>query len=148
MKKHPVLLFLILIMLFIGPAVKADTAPVKMDPPPESEPTQKEGELEHYDLEFPAEMPLEARNFVLQARAQFELHPFEKLPKANEYTHWYYHDKREIGWCSVFQIWCAYHSGVKLIHYTLKEQLPVDTVFTAMEGRVGNVYKAFDKYEG
>lgn len=145
MKKHLVLPIVILAVWLISTAVMADTAPVKMDPPPESEPTQQEGELEAYDLDFPAEMPLEARNFVLQARAQFELHPFEKLPKANEYTHWYYHDKREIGWCSVFQIWCAYHSGVKLIHHNLKDRLPENTVFTAMEGRVGNVYKAFDK---
>ena len=35
------------------------------------------------DLTFPEGMPLTARNFVLQARAQFELHPFEKLPKAS-----------------------------------------------------------------
>lgn len=136
---------ILLAALLICACAVADTAPVRMDPPPQSEPTQAEGELVSYDLEFPADMPLEARNFVLQARAQFELHPFEKLPKANEYTYWYYHDKREIGWCSVFQIWCAYHSGVRLIHYNLKEQLPEDAVFTAMEGRVGNVYKAFDK---
>ena len=136
---------ILLAALLICACAVADTAPVRMDPPPQSEPTQTEGELASYDLEFPADMPLEARNFVLQARAQFELHPFEKLPKANEYTYWYYHDKREIGWCSVFQIWCAYHSGVRLIHYNLKEQLPEDAVFTAMEGRVGNVYKAFDK---
>ena len=136
---------ILLAALLICACAVADTAPVRMNPPPQSEPTQAEGELASYDLEFPADMPLEARNFVLQARAQFELHPFEKLPKANEYTYWYYHDKRELGWCSVFQIWCAYHSGVRLIHYNLKEQLPEDAVFTAMEGRVGNVYKAFDK---
>lgn len=136
--------FLLLLFLVLCESMAlAARAPVYLDPPPESLPTQVEGELSAYDLTFPEDMPLTARNFVLIARAQFERHPFEKLPKANEYTQWYYEDKREIGWCSVFQIWCAYHSGVKMIHYKLSEQLPEDTVFTAMEGRVGNVYKAF-----
>ena len=136
---------LCLLLCCFAAGVPAEKAPVNQDPPPASLPTQQEGELESYDLTFPEEMPLEARNFVLTARAQFEANPFVKLPKANEYTQWYYHDNREIGWCSVFQIWCAYHSGVQLIHYKLKDELPEDAVFSAMEGRVGNVYKAFDK---
>lgn len=141
--KRIALLFLLLYLLLCGGPALAARAPVYLDPPPESLPTQAEGALPAYDLTFPPDMPLSARNFVLTARAQFELHPFEKLPKANEYTMWYYEDKREIGWCSVFQIWCAYHSGVRMIHYKLAERLAEDMVFTAMEGRVGNVYKAF-----
>ena len=46
----------------------ADTAPVKMEVPPEAIETQAEGELETYDLTFPEDMPLAARNFVLFAR--------------------------------------------------------------------------------
>ena len=141
--KRIALFFALFCLFLFENAALAARAPVYLDPPPESLPTQAEGELEPYDLTFPEDMPIEARNFVLTARAQFELHPFEKLPKANEYTQWYYEDKREIGWCSVFQIWCAYHSGVRMIHYKLAEQLPEGAVFTAMEGRVGNVYKAF-----
>ena len=120
-------------------------APVNQNPPPESPETPAEGTLPTYDLTFPEDMPLAAKNFVLTARAQFELHPFEKLPKANDYTKWYYEDKREIGWCSVFQIWCAYHSGLKLIRFKGSEQLPEGTVFSAMEGRVGQVYETFNK---
>lgn len=60
-------------------------------------------------------MPLQARNFVLTARAELEENGWEKLPKNNQYTHWYYQDEREIGWCSVFQLYCAYHSGMQLI---------------------------------
>ena len=50
----------------------ADTAPVKMEVPLEAIETQAEGELETYDLTFPEDMPLAARNFVLFARAEFE----------------------------------------------------------------------------
>ena len=139
--------FLILLYLLSAAVTAAGAstrnAPVNQDPPPDSPPTQAEGELPVYDLSFPEDMPLTARNFVLTARAQFEAHPFEKLPKANEYTRWYYEDKREIGWCSVFQIWCAYHSGVRLIRWNGKEPVEEGEVFSAMEGRVGNVYKAF-----
>ena len=117
----------------------AEPAPANMDVPPAAIQTQAEGELEVYDLEFPEDMPLEAKNFVLLARAQFEKHPFEKLPKANEYTHWYYQDKREIGWCSVFQIYCAQHSGVQLIKHKQDVSVAEGDVITAMEGRVGNV---------
>ena len=132
-----------LLMLCTG--ALADTAPVKMTTPPEAIPTQAEGELETYDLTFPEEMPLAARHFVLTARAEFEKHPFVKLPKANEYTQWYYHDKREIGWCSVFQIYCAYHSGLQLIRYKQGVSVAPDACISAMEGRVGNVYYAFEE---
>ena len=124
----------------------ADKAPVKMDVPPQAIPTQAEGELETYDIEFPEDMPLAARNFVLTARAEFEKHPFEKLPKANEYTKWFYRDKREIGWCSVFQIYCAQHSGVQLIKHKQDVSVAPDNVISAMEGRVGNVYYVFDAH--
>ena len=131
-------------LALLGGAALADTAPAKMTVPPERIETQAEGELETYDLTFPEDMPLEARNFVLFARAQFEKHPFEKLPKANEYTQWYYHDKREIGWCSVFQIYCAYHSGLQLLKYKQDVTVAPDAVISAMEGRVGNVYYVFE----
>ena len=131
-------------LALLGGAALADTAPAKMTVPPEAIATQADGELETYDLTFPEDMPLEARNFVLFARAQFEKHPFEKLPKANEYTQWYYQDKREIGWCSVFQIYCAYHSGLQLLKYKQDVTVAPDAVISAMEGRVGNVYYVFE----
>ena len=132
-------------LLLVCACALADTAPVYWDVPPAAIATQAEGELEMYDLTFPEEMPLAARNFVLTARAEFEKHPFEKLPKANDYTKWYYQDKREIGWCSVFQLYCAYHSGVQLIKYKQGVTVEPDEVISAMEGRVGNVYLAFEE---
>ena len=124
----------------------ADTAPVKMQTPPEAIETQAEGELDTYGLTFPEDMPLAARNFVLTARAEFEKNNWAKLPKNNEYTKWYYHDNREIGWCSVFQIYCAYHSGLQLIRYKQDVTVEPGECISAMEGRVGNVRLAFEEH--
>ena len=125
----------------------AYAAPVDLKVPPQAIETQAEGELDSFGLTFPEEMPLAARNFVLTARAEFEKHPFEKLPKANEYTKWFYEDRREIGWCSVFQIYCAYHSGVQLIKHKQDVTVAPDEVISAMEGRVGNVYYVFEAHD-
>ncbi|MBP3657005.1 MAG: CHAP domain-containing protein [Clostridia bacterium] len=143
------LALLVCLLLVTGEEANAQelpTAPVKMTVPPEAIPTQAEGELEMYDITFPEEMPLAARNFVLTARAQFEKYPFVKLPKANEYTQWYYRDKREIGWCSVFQIWCSYHSGLQLIKHKQDVTVAPEDCISAMEGRVGNVYYVFEAH--
>ena len=67
MMKKVILLFLALMITAAG--ALADTAPVKMEVPPEAIQTQAEGELETYGLTFPEDMPLAARNFVLLARA-------------------------------------------------------------------------------
>ena len=133
-------------MCIAASAALADTAPVKMQTPPEAIETQAEGELDTYGLTFPEDMPLAARNFVLTARAEFEKNNWAKLPKNNEYTKWYYHDNREIGWCSVFQIYCAYHSGLQLIRYKQDVNVEPDACISAMEGRVGNVRLAFEEH--
>lgn len=133
-------------MCIAAGAALADMAPVKMQTPPEAIETQAEGELETYGLTFPEDMPLAVRNFVLTARAEFEKNNWTKLPKNNEYTKWYYHDNREIGWCSVFQIYCAYHSGVQLIRYKQDVNVEPDACISAMEGRVGNVRLAFEEH--
>lgn len=133
-------------MCIAAGAALADTAPVKMQTPPEAIETQAEGELETYGLTFPEDMPLAARNFVLTARAEFEKNNWTKLPKNNEYTKWYYHDNREIGWCSVFQIYCAYHSGLQLIRYKQDVTVEPDACISAMGGRVGKVRLAFEEH--
>ena len=136
---------LLAVMMLFGACALADRAPVYWEEPEKIE-TQAEGELETFGLTFPEDMPLEARNFVLLARAQFEKHDWAKLPKNNEYTKWFYRDNREIGWCSVFQIWCAYHSGVQLLKYKQDVTVQDGDVISAMEGRVGNVYYAFEQH--
>lgn len=129
-----------------GGGALADTAPVKMEVPPEAIETQAEGELETYGLTFPEDMPLGGAQLVLFARAEFEKNDWTRLPKCNEYTQWYYHDKREIGWCSVFQIYCAYHSGLQLVRYKQDVDVQPDDCISAMEGRVGNVRLAFEEH--
>ena len=152
MKKSILIALALLCCLLLMTAAESQAeelpmAPVKMEIPPQAIPTQAEGELEMYDITFPEDMPLEARNFVLLARAQFEKYPFVKLPKANEYTEWYYRDDREIGWCSVFQIWCSYHSGLQLIKHKQDVTVAPEQCISAMEGRVGNVYYVFEAHD-
>ena len=132
-------------MMLFGACALADRAPVYWEEPEKIE-MQAEGELETFGLTFPEDMPLEARNFVLLARAQFEKHDWANLPKNNEYTKLFYRDNREIGWCSVFQIWCAYHSGMQLLKYKQDVTVQDGDVISAMEGRVGNVYYAFEQH--
>ena len=143
MKKWIAALLAVLMLLGACPAL-ADRAPVYWEVP-EQIATQAEGELETFGLTFPEDMPLAARNFVMLARAQFEKHDWAKLPKNNEYTKWFYRDNREIGWCSVFQIWCAYHSGMQLVKYKQDVTVGEGDAMSAMEGRVGNVYYAFEQ---
>ncbi|MBQ7486094.1 MAG: CHAP domain-containing protein [Clostridia bacterium] len=147
LSKHFLLSVCVLCLsLFCLLPAMADKAPVNMEIPPAINPAEiTTNPYELYDLTFPEDMPETARLFVLTARAQFERHPFELLPKNNEYTIWYYHDNREIGWCSVFQIWCAYHSGMTLVRWNQEDTLSPTDCLSAMEGRVGNVYKAFDR---
>lgn len=132
-------------LLLLGAGALADTAPCNMKVPPEAIATQPVGTLDTYGLTFPEDMPLAARNFVLFAREQFEKHPFEK-PSPNEYMKWYYHEERDVGWCSVFQIYCAYHSGLQLVRYKQDVEIGPGDVFSTMEGRVGNVYYAFEEH--
>lgn len=137
---------LALVMMSCAVPVLAEQAPVKMETPPAAIETQAEGELETYGLTFPEDMPLAARNFVLTARDEFEKNNWQKLPKNNEYTRWYFHDEREIGWCSVFQIYCAQHSGLQLIRYKQDVDVAQEDCISAMEGRVGNVRLAFEEH--
>ena len=141
--KRIILCFLLLMM---AAGALADTAPVKMEVPPEAIETQAEGALETYDLTIPEDMPRAARTVVVFARAEVDKNDWTRLPKCNEYTKWYYHDKREIGWCSVFQIYCAYHSGLQLVRYKQDVDVQPGDCISAMEGRVGNVRLAFEEH--
>lgn len=44
----------------------------------------------------------------------------------------------------MFQIYCAYHSGLQLVKYKQDVTVAPDAVISAMEGRVGNVYYVFE----
>ena len=89
------------------------------------------------------EIPEKIQRFIEVARAEFEANDWKKLPKDNKYTVWYYGDHRQIGWCSVFLIWCANEAGIPLFKKDAVE-MPDDGVFSCIEGRVGNVKLGFE----
>ncbi len=89
------------------------------------------------------EVPEKIRRFIEVARTEFEANDWQKLPKDNKYTVWYYGDHRQIGWCSVFLIWCANEAGIPLFKKDAVV-VPEDGVFSCIEGRVGNVKLGFE----
>lgn len=89
------------------------------------------------------EMPEKIRRFIEVAQNEFTQTNWERLPKDNKYTIWFYGDHRQIGWCSVFLIWCANEAGIPLFEMESVE-VPQDGVFSCREGRVGNVKLGFE----
>ena len=92
-------------------------------------------------------LPERAKAFVYVARREFLKNQRQHLPKANEYTIWYYRSKKEVGWCSVFTIWCANASGTDPIDEEDAEGTPEDAVVFFREGQVGNQYDGFHKLD-
>lgn len=94
------------------------------------------------------DLPEKIESLISVARAEFDKHAWEKLPKNNEYTRWYYGDERKIGWCSVFQIWCMDQAGIPLFKKAEVEKgeaaLPEDGIFALAEGKPGNVKLAYE----
>ena len=90
-------------------------------------------------------LPERAKAFVYVARREFLKNQRHWLPRANEYTIWYYRSKKEVGWCSVFTIWCANASGTDPIDEEDAAGTPDDAVVFFREGQVGNQYDGFLK---
>ena len=90
-------------------------------------------------------LPERAKAFVYVARREYLKNQRKFLPKANAYTIWYYHSKKEVGWCSVFTIWCANASGADPIDEQDAEGTPDDAAVFFREGQVGNQYDGFLK---
>ena len=125
----------------------ADTAPVKMEVPPEAIETQAEGELETYDLTFPEDMPLAARNFVLLcARRNLKRTTGRACPSATNIP-------------SGITTTSAKSAGARSSRFTarttavcslfaIKQDVDVQPgdCISAMEGRVGNVRLAFEEH--
>jgi len=83
------------------------------------------------------------KNFVYVAKREFYLDKKEYLPKANQYSKWYYKSSKEVGWCSVFTIWCANAAGFDTIEEEDAKEIPDDQALFVREGQVGNQYDAF-----
>jgi len=90
-------------------------------------------------------LPERAKAFLYVARREYLKNQRKHLAKANEYTIWYYRSKKEVGWCSVFTIWCANASGTDPIDEQDAEGTPDDAVVFFREGQVGNQYDGFQK---
>lgn len=90
-------------------------------------------------------LPERAKAFVYVARREYLKNQRQWLPKANEYTKWYYRSNKEVGWCSVFTIWCANASGTNPIPEEDAANVPDDRVLFLREGQVGNQYDGFSQ---
>jgi hypothetical protein len=88
-------------------------------------------------------LPEQAKAFVYVARREYLLDQKQWLPKANRYTKWYYRSDKEVGWCSVFTIWCANASGFNPIPEEDAATITDDQVLFLREGQVGNQYEGF-----
>lgn len=90
-------------------------------------------------------MPELAKAMVYVARHEYYTVKRARLPKYNQYAKWYYGKKKEVGWCSVFTIWCANASGNNpLQEESLTTVADTDVVYFR-EGQVGNQYDGFQK---
>jgi hypothetical protein len=90
-------------------------------------------------------IPQKAQAFVYVARREFYLNKKARLPKYNQYAKWYYGKKKEVGWCSVFTIWCANASGNNPVQEESLTSVADSDVVYFREGQVGNQYDGFSK---
>ncbi len=92
-----------------------------------------------------------AKNMAYVARREFYKNKRGRMPKYNEYAKWYYGKKNEVGWCSVFTIWCANAAGVDPVKKKDAKEWPESDVLYLREGQVGNQYDGFfalDRFSG
>ena len=52
-------------------------------------------------------LPELIKNYIYVVNREFYTVKRARLPKYNQYAKWYYGRKNEVGWCSVFTIYCA-----------------------------------------
>ena len=92
-----------------------------------------------------AAVPELAKALVYVARREFYETKRARLPKYNKYAQWYYGKKKEVGWCSVFTIWCANASGNNPLQEESVTAAAQSDVVYFREGQVGNQYDGFFK---
>lgn len=88
-------------------------------------------------------MPETIKNYIYVLNREFYSVKRAKLPKYNQYAKWYYGRKKEVGWCSVFTIYCANAAGTNPIGEKEVDLANVPTVQFLREGQVGNQYDGF-----
>ena len=88
-------------------------------------------------------MPQLIRNYIYVLRREFTEVQRARLPKYNKYAKWYYRKKNEVGWCSVFTIYCANAAGAEPVKKgDVDKENPPEVQFLR-EGQVGNQYDGF-----
>ncbi|MBQ8150541.1 MAG: Ig-like domain-containing protein [Clostridia bacterium] len=85
------------------------------------------------------------KNYVYVLNREYFSVARQRLPKYNQYAKWYYRKKKEVGWCSVFTIYCANAAGFDPIE---EKEIDPEAGYTDVffrEGQVGNQYDGFRK---
>ena len=101
---------------------------------------------EAYAITVSDDVPREkAKAVAYVALREFYATQRARLPKYNKYAKWYYGKKKEVGWCSVFTIWCANAGGNDPVKEKAAGDVPADQVIYFREGQVGNQYDGFQK---
>ncbi|NLO86410.1 MAG: hypothetical protein GX096_13460 [Clostridiales bacterium] len=106
----------------------------------------KSGGDEVYEITVSDDVPTElAKNYIYVLRNEFYTVQRSRLPKWNKYAKWYYNKKNEVGWCSVFTIYCANAAGANPIKQKTMDldNIPATQFFA--EGQVGSQYDGFMK---
>lgn len=110
------------------------------------------GGEERYKIAVSEDIPTEiAKNMAYVARREFYAVKRARLPKYNQYAKWYYGNKKEVGWCSVFGIWCANAAGSHPITGAEAAGTPDDATLYLRHGQVGDQYDGFsalDRFGG
>ncbi|MFH1880709.1 MAG: CHAP domain-containing protein [Bacillota bacterium] len=88
-------------------------------------------------------MPERVKAFVYVVEREFLFNRLQAMPRANRYTKWYYGSSKEVGWCSVFTIWCANASGTDPIPGDDAADVKDSEALFLREGQVGNQYDGF-----
>lgn len=86
-----------------------------------------------------------AKNYVYVLNREYYSVARQRLPKYNQYAKWYYRKKKEVGWCSVFTIYCANAAGFDPIEEKDIDPANDYTDVFFREGQVGNQYDGFNK---
>ena len=89
-------------------------------------------------------IPFGVQNYIYVLRREFYTVKRAKLPKYNKYAKWYYGKRKEVGWCSVFTIYCANASGNNPIKLKEAEADPNPLIRFFREGQVGHQFDGFD----
>ncbi|MDO4349705.1 MAG: Ig-like domain-containing protein [Eubacteriales bacterium] len=90
--------------------------------------------------DYPPEL---VKNYIYVLQREFYSVKRARLPKYNKYAKWYYGKKKEVGWCSVFTIYCANASGNNPIKLGEIDPANVPMVQYLREGQVGHQYDGF-----